>query len=94
MSLEKIGYRSVATTDGPTQLKTGPSGFFGFVVSVGAAASIAVYDGTSASGKLLYTKAGHVAGDVVHFGGVGIAANQGLFIVVGGASSEVNFLYA
>ena len=58
MSLEKIGYRSVATTDGPTQLKTGPSGFFGFVVSVG------------------------------------IAAKQGLFIVVGGASSEVNFLYA
>lgn len=57
MSLEKIGYRSVATTDGPTQLKTGPSGFFGFVVSVG------------------------------------ISANQGLFILVDGASSEVNFLY-
>ena len=40
MPLEKIGYKSAATTDGPTQIKTGPSGFFGFVASVGASSEV------------------------------------------------------
>lgn len=93
MALEKIGYANITTLSGPTQLKAGPSGFFGFSVSVGTAVSIAVYDGTSTSGTLLYTKANHVAGDVVHFGGIGIAAGSGLYIIVGGSGSAVNFLY-
>ena len=93
MPLERVGYKSVATTDGPTLIKSGPSGFYGFVVAAGATVSISVYDGTSTSGTLLYSKAGVVSGDSLHFGGPGIAAKSGLFVTVGGTGSIVNFLY-
>lgn len=94
MALEKIGYKAVATTDGPTLVRRGSAGFFGFVVAGGATVSVTVYDNTAASGAVLYSKTTHAAGDVVHFGGVGLAANQGLFVVVSGASGLVNVMHA
>lgn len=93
MALEKISYANVSTLSGPTVVKAGPAGWFGFTVAAGTAVSVAVYDGTTVGGTPLYTKASHVAGDVVHFGGTGIAAKSGLFVVVGGDASAVNFLY-
>ena len=43
--------------------------------------TITVYDGTTTGGVVLYSKTLAV-GDVVHFGGNGIAAKNGLFLVV------------
>lgn len=87
MIATKIGYHNQDTTAG-AQIKTGPSGLFGIVSTV-TGGSCVIYDGTSASGTLLYSKTLTV-GDVVHFGGLGLAAKAGLFIVVTGT---VNVMY-
>lgn len=84
----KVGYKNQGTTAG-AQIKTGPSALFG-VVSTVTGGACTIYDGTSASDPILFTKTLTV-GDVIHFGGVGLAANKGLFIVVTGT---VNVLYA
>jgi len=87
MIADKLGYFNQATTAG-VQIKSGPSGFFGVVSTVGGGACT-IYDGTDTSGKILFTKTLAV-GDVIHFGGLGFAAKLGLFIVVTGT---VNVLY-
>lgn len=87
MSIEKIGYFNQATTAG-AQIKTGPAGLYGIISTVTGGA-VTVYDGTSTGGTILYTKTLAV-GDIIHFGGMGIAAKNGLFIVVTGT---VNVLY-
>lgn len=83
---EKLGYKQVANTT--TIIKPTPCGFFG--LSVVAPGAVTVYDGLSASGVVLFTKAGMVAGDTVDFGGNGISANTGLTVV---ATATVNVLY-
>jgi hypothetical protein len=83
---EKLGYAVVTNTT--AIVKYTPAGFFGLTV-VGAG-NVAVYDGLSASGVLLYSKTGAAVGDVVHFGGNGISANTGLTVV---ATATVNVLY-
>lgn len=88
MSLEKIGYFNQATTAG-VQIKTGPAGLFG-VTSTITGGAVTIYDGTSTSGTILFTKTLAV-GEVIHFGGIGMAAKLGLFIVV--AAGTVNVLY-
>lgn len=93
MSLEKIGYKNVVTADGPLAIKSGPAGFFGFIVTGGSAVTITVYDGTDNTGTVLYAKAALAQGDVVHFGGNGIAANKGLYAVISGTGAAANFLY-
>lgn len=81
MMCDKLGYREVDNTT--TTIKATPAGFFG--VSVTGAGNVTVYDNASAaSGTVLYTKTGAAAGDVVHFGGNGIAANNGLTVVTTG----------
>lgn len=87
MSIEKIGYFNQATTAG-AQIKTGPAGLYGIISTVTGGA-VTIYDGTSTSGTILYTKTLAV-GDVVTFGAYGIAAKSGLFIVVTGT---VNVLF-
>ncbi len=78
---DKLGYRVVTNTT--TTIKPTPAGFFG--LSVTGAGNVTVYDNASAgSGVVLYTKTGPTAGDVVHFGGNGIAANNGLTVVTTG----------
>lgn len=87
MYADKLGYHNQATTAG-AQIKTGPAGLFGIISTVTGGA-VTIYDGTSTSGTILYTKTLAV-GDVVHFGGLGLAAKKGLFIVVTGT---VNVLF-
>jgi hypothetical protein len=84
----KLGYHNQATTAG-AQIKTGPSGLFG-VISTITGGAVTIYDGTSTSGTILFTKTLAV-GEVIHFGGLGLAAKTGLFIVV--AAGTVNVLY-
>lgn len=87
MYADKLGYHNQATTAG-AQIKTGPAGLFGIISTVTGGA-VTIYDGTSTSDPILYTKTLAV-GDVVHFGGLGLAAKKGLFIVVTGT---VNVLF-
>lgn len=81
MMNDKLGYKVVASAT--TVIKPTPAGFFG--LSVTGAGDVTVYDNASAaSGVVLYTKTGAAAGDVVHYGGNGIAANNGLTVVTTG----------
>lgn len=78
---DKLGYRVVNNTT--TSIKETPAGFFG--LSVTGAGNVTVYDNASAgSGVILYSKTGAAVGDVVQFGGNGIAANNGLTVVTTG----------
>lgn len=78
---DKLGYRVVNNTT--TSIKATPAGFFG--LSVTGAGNVTVYDNaTAASGVILYSKTGAAVGDVVQFGGNGIAANNGLTVVTTG----------
>lgn len=78
---DKLGYRVVSNTT--TTIKPTPAGFFGLTVT--GAGNVTVYDNASAgSGVVLYTKTGAAVGDVVHFGGNGIATNNGLTVVTTG----------
>jgi hypothetical protein len=88
MDMSKIGYFNQATTAG-AQVKAGPATLYGIVSTVTGGA-VTLYDNTAANGTILFTKTLAV-GDVIHFGGLGIAANKGLYIVVTGT---VNVLYA
>ena len=81
MMSDKLGYQVVNNTT--TTIKPTPAGFFG--LSVTGAGNVTVYDNASAgSGVVLYTKTGATAGETVHFGGNGIAANNGLTVVTTG----------
>ena len=78
---DKLGYQVVNNTT--TTIKPTPAGFFG--LSITGAGNVTVYDNASAaSGVVLYNKTGATAGDVVHFGGNGIAANNGLTVITTG----------
>ena len=81
MMCDKLGYQVVNNTT--TTIKPTPAGFFG--LSVTGAGNVTVYDNAAAgSGVVLYTKTGATAGETVHFGGNGIAANNGLTVVTTG----------
>lgn len=77
----KVGYQSVAAG---TLIKSGPAGLYGIVSTVTGGA-ITVYDNTAASGTILFTKTLAV-GDVIHFGGNGIAAKLGLYVSITGTA--------
>jgi len=90
MAAEKIGYFPSGATAG-VQIKTGPSGLFG-VISTITGGAVTIYDGTSTSGTILFAQtlaAGAVAPIVG--GSVGVAAKNGLFLVV--AAGSVIVLY-
>jgi len=81
MMCDKLGYKVV--NNETTVIKPTPAGFFG--LSVTGAGNVTVYDNASAaSGVVLYTKTGATAGETVHFGGNGIAANNGLTVITTG----------
>lgn len=81
MMCDKLGYQ-VVDNDTVT-IKPTPAGFFG--LSVTGAGDVTVYDNASAaSGVILYTKTGATVGETVHFGGNGIAANNGLTVITDG----------
>ena len=81
MMNDKLGY--VEVNNATSIVKPTPAGFFG--LSVTGAGNVTVYDNASAaSGTVLYTKTGAAAGETVHYGGNGIAANNGLTVVTTG----------
>ena len=87
----KLSYANVTQAAAAT-VKFGPAGLFGIIVTASTSGSVTVYDNTAASGTVLFTKASLAVGDVIHFGGLGIAAKNGLHVVVGGTGT-VNVLY-
>jgi hypothetical protein len=91
MALERVGYANV-TQSAAAQVKTGPGALFGITVTASTAGTVTVYDNTAASGVVLFTKASLAVGDVITFGGIGIAAKNGLHVVCGGTAT-VNILY-
>ena len=88
MIADKLGYFNTGTTAGKV-IKATPGGLFGIVSTVTGGACTIYDNASAASGNILFTKTLAV-GDVIHFGGNGIAANNGLFIVVTGT---VNVLF-
>jgi hypothetical protein len=91
MSLAYVGYRNV-TQAAAVQVKTGPAKFYGLTVTASTSGTVTIYDNTSAAGTVLFTKSSLVVGDVIHFGGVGLAANTGLHVVCGGTAT-VNVMF-
>lgn len=89
MTAPKLGYFNTGTTVGAQIGTAGPRGLYGIVSTVTGGSCI-IYDGTSTSGTILFSKTLTV-GDVIHFGGNGIAAKNGLFIAVTGT---VNVIYS
>lgn len=87
MIADKLGYWNQGTTAGAL-IKRGPAGLFSITSTVTGGA-VTIYDNTSAAGTILYTKTLAV-GDVVHWGSHGLAAKNGLYIVVTGT---VNVAY-
>ena len=79
MSLAYVGYKSTAVN---ALVKTGPTKFYGLIAN--AAAVVTIYDNTSAAGTVMSTKT-LAAGDVVNFGGIGIALNSGMYAATTGA---------
>lgn len=73
------------TSNASTQVKTGPGVLFGLSVNTaGSAWTATIYDGTSASGKLLYTVGLDAVGPVTTPPTI---FNTGLFIVTAGTSA-------
>ena len=83
-----LSYWNQGTTAGAQIGPTGPRGLYGIISTVTGGA-VTIYDNTSASGVILFTKTLAV-GEVINFGGIGIRAKNGLFIVVTGT---VNVIY-
>lgn len=79
MGLAYVGYKAAAVN---TLIKTGPTKFYGLIAN--GAATVTIYDNTSAAGTVIYTKT-LAAGDVVHFGGTGLALNNGLYAATNAA---------
>jgi hypothetical protein len=88
MPANKLGYFNSGVTAG-VAVKTGPAGFFGITSTITGGA-VTIYDNTSAAGTILFAKT-LAAGETVTFGGLGIAAKNGLFLVV--AAGTVNVLF-
>lgn len=89
--LAYVGYRQVTQAAAAT-LKTGPAKLYGVTVTDSTSGTVTIYDNTAASGTVLFTKASLAVGDIIHFGGIGIAAANGLHVVCGGTAT-VNVMF-
>lgn len=92
MALEKVGY-AVVTTGVAAQVKAGPGAVFGVTMTEGTGGTISVYDGIGTTTVALLAKGSMAIGDTIHFGGIGLAANAGLYVVVSGTGAKFNILY-
>ncbi len=88
----KVPYVVVTQAAG-TLVKDGPAALYGITVTASTSGSITVYDNTTNSGTVLFTKSSLTVGEVIHFGGNSLAANKGLYVVCGGTAT-VNVMYA
>lgn len=91
MSVQYVSYATVTQAAAAT-VKTGPAKFFGLTVTASSSGTVTIYDNTSATGTVLFTKSSLTVGDVIHFGGTAIAAKNGIHVVCGGTAT-VNILY-
>ena len=91
MSVDKLSYATVTQAAAAT-VKSGPAGLYGIIVTASTSGTVTVYDNTTASGTVLFTKSSLSVGDVIHFGGLGIAANNGIHVVCGGTAT-VNVMF-
>ena len=82
----KVGYLSTAASG---IIKTGPAGLFSITSTVTGGA-ITIYDNTAGSGTILFTKTLAV-GDVIHWGGLGLAAKNGLYATVGAGTFVIAY---
>jgi len=90
MIVPKLSYLNQGATAGVQVGAVGPRGFHGIVSTITGGA-VTVYDGTSTGGVILFTKTLAV-GDIINFGYFGIAAKNGLFLVV--SAGTVNLMYS
>lgn len=92
MALEKVGY-SVVESGTAKQVKTGPSGLFGVTKTEGTGGTVTVYDDVGGTAVVLVASGTMPIGDTIHFGGIGLAASKGLYVVVSGIGVKMNVLY-
>lgn len=92
MALEKVGY-SVVESGTAKQVKTGPAALFGVTMTGGIGGTVTVYDDVGGTAVVLAAKGTMSIGDTIHFGGIGLAANEGLYVVVSGTGVKMNVLY-
>lgn len=92
MSVQYVSYATVTQAAAST-VKSGPAKLFGIIVTASTTGTVTIYDNTAASGTVLFTKTGLAVGDVIQFGGLGIAAKSGLHVVCGGTAATCNILY-
>lgn len=91
MSVQYVSYATVTQAAAAT-IKTGPAKFFGLIVTASSSGTVTIYDNTTNSGTVVFTKSSLAVGDVIHLGGIGLAAKNGLHVVCGGTAT-VNVLY-
>ncbi len=91
MSVQYVSYATVTQAAAAT-IKTGPAKLFGLTVTASSSGTVTIYDNTAASGTVLFTKSSLAVGDVIHFGGIGMAAKNGLHVVAGGTAT-INVMY-
>lgn len=90
---DKIGYKQVDQSAG-VQVKKGPAGLFGLIVVNSTSGSVIIYDTDTGTptGNILYQKASLAQGADLIFSGIGMAAQKGLYVVVGGTAT-INVLF-
>lgn len=91
MSVQYVSYATVTQAAAAT-IKTGPAKFFGLIVTASTGGTVTIYDNTTNSGAVVFTKSSLAVGEVIHIGGIGLAAKNGLHVVCGGTAT-VNVLY-
>lgn len=79
------------TQSAPATIKSAPGFFRGFLVVSSTSGSITVYDNTSATGTVLYSKSGLTAGEAVDLDPIQVKV--GLHVVIGGTAT-VNVLFS
>lgn len=89
MIADKLGYRTIGVGGGA--ISVNPIGFFG-IVALTDVTDVGVSDGPVSPTTMLF-EGPMTKGQVVHFGGNGIAAKNGLFVAMTGApTAKVNVI--
>lgn len=81
MIVPKLSYFKQAGATAGVSIRNTPCGL-NSITCTATGGTVTIYDGLSTSGTVIYSKA-LTAGEVVHWGGVSIAAKLGLYLVVG-----------
>lgn len=88
-TVTKLSYINQGATAGAQIGPVGPRGLYSITCTL-VGGAVTVYDGTSTGGTILFTKTLAV-GDIITWGGHGLAAKAGLFAAV--TAATVNIAY-